>query len=258
MSRAEAATAEATRLFCLAASGLPEELLRVAGCESGTQGDWRRERTKVRPVSVSGQKRCFGRSRATSGLPRSTDRERSRLPYIVTTLKVVVRMILCSSRTPEIPCSNQKFPRSVKYFPVNVSREFHEKPLQHRGFLHQKCSGRQKIVNFPVSGEFGWRQVRSALRRQPASPVNGHDHRGSRERPANGGVFSIRSLSLGSSLPPVGESDDERRSQGRTSPFPPCPAIFRARRPTRSTHLRRCRREGADDLGQVVQQNMVV
>jgi len=90
MSRAEAATAEATRLFCLAASGLPEELLRVAGCESGTQGDWRRERTKARPVSVS------GRSRATSGLPRSTDRERSRLPYIVTTLKVVVRMILCS------------------------------------------------------------------------------------------------------------------------------------------------------------------
>lgn len=61
-------------------------------------------------MSQSGQKWKSPLVRLTSALPPKTDMERSQLPYIVTTLKVVVRMILCSSRTPEIPCSSQKFP----------------------------------------------------------------------------------------------------------------------------------------------------
>ena len=63
-------------------------------------------------------------------------------------------------------------------FPVNLSRELLEKWLQHSGFLATKVASlvlkmRKFPVKFPVSREFGWRQVRSALRSQPAIPVPG-------------------------------------------------------------------------------------
>jgi hypothetical protein len=53
-------------------------------------------------------------------------------------------------------------------------------------------------VKFPVSREFIWRQVRSALRRQPGSAVLGENAWIFAEKPANGGLLRINYQSPGS------------------------------------------------------------
>jgi hypothetical protein len=50
-------------------------------------------------------------------------------------------------------------------------------------------------VKFPVSREFAWRRVRSALRRQPGSPEAGNSTPQRREKPAVGGLFQFRAVS---------------------------------------------------------------
>jgi hypothetical protein len=81
------------------------------------------------------------------------------------------------SRAPEVPVPCFKSPVLQKIFPVNLGRELLEKRLQHSGFLLRNRPGSLKNakfpVKFPVSREFAWRRVRSALRRQPASPGHG-------------------------------------------------------------------------------------
>jgi hypothetical protein len=79
------------------------------------------------------------------------------------------------SRAPEVPVLCFKSPVLQKIFPVNLRGEFREKSLQHRSFLLRNRPGSLKNakfpVKFPVSREFAWRRVRSALRRQPGSPA---------------------------------------------------------------------------------------
>jgi hypothetical protein len=53
-------------------------------------------------------------------------------------------------------------------------------------------------VKFPVSREFAWRRVRSALRRQPAVRSAEVLPQGMPEMPANGGLLRIGGRSLGS------------------------------------------------------------
>jgi hypothetical protein len=61
------------------------------------------------------------------------------------------------------------------FFLVNLLRELFEKSLRHRGYLPAESLRDPKIANFPVkfpvSREFGRRQVRSRLRRQPSIPA---------------------------------------------------------------------------------------
>jgi hypothetical protein len=53
-------------------------------------------------------------------------------------------------------------------------------------------------VKFPISREFAWRRVRSALRRQPTSPARREMSLSLGERPANGGLLRIGHQSPGS------------------------------------------------------------
>ena len=70
-----------------------------------------------------------------------------------------------------IPANDYPVLRNI--FPVNLRRELCEKSLRRSGFLLRNRLLGPEIaefpVKFPVSREFAWRPVRSALRRQPTS-----------------------------------------------------------------------------------------
>jgi hypothetical protein len=77
----------------------------------------------------------------------------------------------------KFPVIAKKIPVPQNIFPVNLGRELREKWLQHSSFLLPNWPLAPKKANFPVkfpvSREFAWRRVRSALRRQPTSPAPG-------------------------------------------------------------------------------------
>jgi len=92
-------------------------------------------------------------------------------------------------------CLEMKFPVRAKKFPVSSSRELCEKSLRAAGSRYEIGSWSPEIakfpVKFPVSREFAWRPVRSALRRQPDSPEAGDNKPPRREKPAVGGLLQF-------------------------------------------------------------------
>src|SRR6267142_3356304 len=77
----------------------------------------------------------------------------------------------------KFPVTGQKFPVPQNIFPVNFRRELSEKGCSTAascyGIASQSPKNAKFPVKFPVSREFAWRRVRSALRRQPTSPAPG-------------------------------------------------------------------------------------
>src|ERR1700674_4184428 len=95
------------------------------------------------------------------------------------------------TRNPEFPDTCKKLPVPRNIFPVNKRRELREKWLCAAIFCYEIGLGNPEIAKFPVkipvSREFAWRRVRSALRRQPGIPRFREFPSLVAERPANGG-----------------------------------------------------------------------
>src|SRR3954470_19637602 len=76
----------------------------------------------------------------------------------------------------KFPDIAQKFPVLRNLFPDNLLRELREKSLLAVSCVEPGAQGPRIAkfpVKFPVSREFAWRRVRSALRRQPPILVFG-------------------------------------------------------------------------------------
>jgi hypothetical protein len=103
-------------------------------------------------------------------------------------------LILCPPFPVKFPVLAFRFPDLRGIFPVNLHRELSISPCGTAVFCSKTVARCLKIAKFPVSREFVWRRVRSALRRQPGSLAIGDFIRWQAERPAGGGFWSVQLL----------------------------------------------------------------
>ena len=91
----------------------------------------------------------------------------------------------------QFPVSDEIFPDS---FAGNCSRSGCNTDASRIGFSLSHAKQAKFPVKFPVSREFMWRLVRSALRRQPASPADRETAPDSHRKARQWRVFLIRCL----------------------------------------------------------------
>ena len=108
-----------------------------------------------------------------ANVPVRTDRDRGQPNKCARNGRLLDAYWTLTGRLPKFPVGVQKLPVPQNIFPVSLNRELFDKSLQDRGLLPRIVSQTPGITNFPVkfpvSREFAWRRVRSALRRQPGS-----------------------------------------------------------------------------------------